>query len=643
MADAAQRPAIHPTEFSSQTPLASVVIACTYDPLGLQGPLNVWLGQLTGLRCTLDWVAYGTVLQTLQDPESAWGTNRSRSGLNVLLLRWQDLDRSCDSGELLVEALRASILRKGVRTLVLLPPIMDTALDAAYDERTAALCSIRGMTLLDTNTLRTALNAATKLNWHSPWLDRVAHAPYSTTANSVFASIVCRELARSCAPRRKVFCLDCDNTLWGGAAGEVGAGAVDLSEEYLNLQRRFVSLQARGALLCLISRNHEADVRAVLAERSSELVLRSEHVAAIRASWDIHKGEAVHELARTLSLDPASFVFVDDSARECAAVHATCAHRGVGVIQLPQVSRLFDAYLEQCWTFDDLSHGADQDAITAEDAQRTTLYRELDERRTFVTTGSHAAGSMHAFAASLGLRIDISPLDGGNARRAAQLTDRTNQHNAFKYSATEAELLHAQASGRVCLVVDARDRFGAHGLVGLIVAEGEVNGSIGLDTGLAESSILHVRAWLLSCRSLYLGIEHSMLRHLAVVAQSRGLTHLGVHWQRAERNEHAAAFFSALPGVIFVPMDDSSGLGLGSIGLSRQLSHRRSIVPAAAKGSPVEWSTSSAESTAGIAETAEVAVRHAIESGRRPSSPCCPPPSRSSSYSPRSGKRLLGV
>ena len=63
MADAAQRPAIHPTEFSSQTPLASVVIACTYDPLGLQGPLNVWLGQLTGLRCTLDWVAYGTVLQ----------------------------------------------------------------------------------------------------------------------------------------------------------------------------------------------------------------------------------------------------------------------------------------------------------------------------------------------------------------------------------------------------------------------------------------------------------------------------------------------------------------------------------------------------------------------------------------------------
>ena len=63
----------------------------------------------------------------------------------------------------------------------------------------------------------------------------------------------------------------------------------------------------------------------------------------------------------------------------------------------------------------------------------------------------------------------------------------------------------------------------------------------------------------------------------------------------------------------------SSGLGLGSIGLSRQLSHRRSIVPAAAKGSPVEWSTSSAESTAGIAETAEAAVRHAIESGCRPS------------------------
>lgn len=38
----------------------------------------------------------------------------------------------------------------------------------------------------------------------------------------------------------------------------------------------------------------------VLAERVAELMLREEHVAAIRASWNINKGEAILELASTL-------------------------------------------------------------------------------------------------------------------------------------------------------------------------------------------------------------------------------------------------------------------------------------------------------------------------------------------------------
>jgi len=103
---------------------------------------------------------------------------------------------------------------------------------------------------------------------------------------------------------RKVYCLDCDNTLWGGAVGEVGPHGVELSEAYLAVQRRFVARQARGALLCLVSRNRAEDVREVLHARAAELALRSEHVVAVRAAWDMHKGEAVLELAATLGLDP---------------------------------------------------------------------------------------------------------------------------------------------------------------------------------------------------------------------------------------------------------------------------------------------------------------------------------------------------
>ena len=66
--------------------------------------------------------------------------------------------------------------------------------------------------------------------------------------------------------------------------------------------------------------------------------LAQEHIVAIRASWDIRKGEAVLELARTLCLDPSSFVFVDDSARECADVSAAAERLGVGIAHVPLIA-----------------------------------------------------------------------------------------------------------------------------------------------------------------------------------------------------------------------------------------------------------------------------------------------------------------
>ena len=87
---------IHPTEFFGTEP-ASVVIACSYDPLGLQGPLTVWLHSLTGQRCALRWVAYGMMIDALRDPKSAWCTNDAATSLNVLILRWHDLGVSCEA------------------------------------------------------------------------------------------------------------------------------------------------------------------------------------------------------------------------------------------------------------------------------------------------------------------------------------------------------------------------------------------------------------------------------------------------------------------------------------------------------------------------------------------------------------------
>ena len=114
-----------PSTFSDGLAPTRIVVACTFDPLGLQGPLHVWLHSLTGLRCEISWVGYGMVLDAVADASSAWGSNDG--GLNVLLLRWCDMRRANysaleDAAALLLEALRASIARRGAPTLVLLPP-----------------------------------------------------------------------------------------------------------------------------------------------------------------------------------------------------------------------------------------------------------------------------------------------------------------------------------------------------------------------------------------------------------------------------------------------------------------------------------------------------------------------------------------
>ena len=64
--------------------LPSVVVAVTFDPFGLCEPLQIWLRRLTGLSAAVLWVPYGSVLESLRTPGSAWNEN-GQHGVNVLI------------------------------------------------------------------------------------------------------------------------------------------------------------------------------------------------------------------------------------------------------------------------------------------------------------------------------------------------------------------------------------------------------------------------------------------------------------------------------------------------------------------------------------------------------------------------------
>ncbi|KAJ1639718.1 hypothetical protein T492DRAFT_856360, partial [Pavlovales sp. CCMP2436] len=88
-----------------------------------------------------------------------------------------------------------------------------------------------------------------------------------------------------------VLAVDCDGTLWRGAVAELGPAGVEFDGGHLHLQRLLVTRQQAGALVCLCSRNDEM--------REKDMAL----------SMERHLGLPLH-----------AFLFLDDSAAECAEV-----------------------------------------------------------------------------------------------------------------------------------------------------------------------------------------------------------------------------------------------------------------------------------------------------------------------------------
>src|SRR6185369_5400313 len=155
-----------------------------------------------------------------------------------------------------------------------------------------------------------------------PLREDIAHIPYRDEYLNVLAAIVARRLHQRMAPVRKVVVADCDNTLWRGVVGEVGAEGLEFDESHLALHDTLARLSGSGVLICLCSKNEEADVWRVF-ETRADMRLKREHVVAAMINW-LPKSENLRTLAGRLNLGLDSFIFVDDNPVECAEVRAGC-------------------------------------------------------------------------------------------------------------------------------------------------------------------------------------------------------------------------------------------------------------------------------------------------------------------------------
>ncbi|HEY4002443.1 MAG TPA: HAD-IIIC family phosphatase [Candidatus Xenobia bacterium] len=466
--------------------MRDVVVMSTFEAEPLREGLEFWL-HLLGLPWTLAFRPAGQVFQSLLQPSAA--------EVNVVLVRPDDWRGPRGNLDWFETSLRAAVVRDPGRYLLALSP----------SDNQARFEAIPGLAVV------TLEEAARRYSVSTPW-EVAGPIPYRASVYAALATALARRLVAWYRPACKVLVVDCDQTLWRGVCAEED---VTVSPEHRALQALLVEQVAHGRLLCLCSKNAEADVWAVF-DRHSDMPLQRSHLAAARINWE-PKSDNLRELAEALNVSLESMMFLDDDPVEVAEVQARCP--SVTALPLPVEATRRPGWLRHVWALDGLSDG-----------RRTQWHHDHAAREACRAQ----APTLAIFLAQLGLQLDVAPLSDTDLPRAAELSLRTTQFHLQPRPWTEGNLARRRAHG-ICVGVRCQDRFGDYGLVGVMCAE-------------AQGGDLQVDGFMLSCRALGRGVEHRMLAWLGQAALSQGLQALRLTVSSTPRNAPARQFLAAMGG-----------------------------------------------------------------------------------------------
>jgi FkbH-like protein len=341
-------------------------------------------------------------------------------------------------------------------------------------------------------------------------------------------------LAAAAGVARRCLVCDLDNTLWGGVIGEDGLDGIRLGagrdgEAFVAFQRHLLRLRRAGVILAVVSKNNESDAREPF-EEHPDMQLRLDDVAVFVAGWD-DKATGLRRVAATLGLGLDALVFVDDDPVERALVRSTLPE--VDVVELPPEPSEYVRALARYPLLEPLS-------LTPEDSRRAALYRMRGEAAALEAS----AATLDDFLAGLGMEAQLGSFDELHLPRAAQLVAKTNQFNLATRRHSAARLrAFMEDPGSEAWWLRLRDRFGDHGLVGVLVAR-------------QRGETLEVDTWLLSCRVIGRGVEQTMLAHLCRRAAARGCTRLEATYVPTARNGPVA---DLLPRLGFAPVAEDAG------------------------------------------------------------------------------------
>lgn len=522
-------------DLTDARPRLDVRLAATFTAEPILPTLEWWLKRAE-YSPDITVAGYNQIFQELLDPAS--GLARSE-GTALLLVRFEDWIRDlrgeAEAGivahleSTFAEYLRAIDGFSGKATLVQL--LLPTEFDAYTTAVAGALRSLQerfiveaesrpDLHLFDCRDLPELYAVRTPFDHVA---DEAGHIPYTPEMNAAIGTAAARTILSRTQHPFKVIAVDCDNTLWDGIVGEDGPEGCTVFGGYRDLQEFLIEKYNEGFLIVLNSKNNENDVWEVF-DTNPDMLLKREHVVAHRINWRPKSGN-LKEMADELNLNVNSFLFLDDSGVECAEVRENAPD--VLTLRVPRLDRHEEIprLARHIWALDKWT-------VTDEDRKRSEMYVAERDRK----QEEESAGSMEEFLSGLGLKISMAPVADHQVPRVSQLTQRTNQFNISTIRRDESEIRQLMADdSHVCWAVTVEDRFGAYGLVGVVICR-------------ADGNELLVDTLLLSCRVLGRGVEEAILSGMRYWSKERGLTTVRAPFFPTKKNAPALNFLQSWEG-----------------------------------------------------------------------------------------------
>ena len=361
-------------------------------------------------------------------------------------------------------------------------------------------------------------------NAYSPKLWYLSKTPFHSSVFARAASDISSYIRNFGTIARKLIVTDLDNTLWGGVIGDVGAENLILGghnpkgEAYRDFQLGLKSIQNRGVVLAIASKNEEPLAMSAI-EQHPEMILRKKDFVAWRINWE-DKAKNIFEIAQELNLGLDAVVFLDDNPFERERVKHALPE--VLVPDLPTDPMLYKRFLLKLDCFNSRS-------TSTEDLKRTELYALEKER----TKSKEGFSSLEKWLESIDIKVKCEALQEDNFQRVLQLLNKTNQMNLTTSRYLEDELLKIKNDSLIEFYsFSVKDNFGDAGLTGVMGVKQVDNSLILTD-------------FLLSCRVIGRKVEETMLSVAIDLAVQKGCSSFIANYIQTDKNKPCLDFFKS--------------------------------------------------------------------------------------------------